>query len=72
MKCRKCGTDTTRRTHEGPKRGKTHVVRLVFLLRGVWLDVYAARRRAPCRCRHCRGLAGPDSDRCLPSPGRRG
>jgi hypothetical protein len=23
MKCRKCGTDTTRRTHEGPKRGKT-------------------------------------------------
>ena len=21
--CRKCGTDTTRRTHEGPKRGKT-------------------------------------------------
>ena len=23
MKCRKCGTDTTRRTHDGPKRGKT-------------------------------------------------
>ena len=23
VKCRKCGTDTTRRTHEGPKRGKT-------------------------------------------------
>ena len=23
MKCRKCGANTTRRTHDGPKRGKT-------------------------------------------------
>jgi predicted RNA-binding Zn-ribbon protein involved in translation (DUF1610 family) len=23
MKCRKCGTNTTRRTHDGPKRGKS-------------------------------------------------
>ena len=22
MKCKKCGTDTTRRTHDGPKPGK--------------------------------------------------
>jgi hypothetical protein len=23
LKCKKCGTDTTRKTHDAPKRGKT-------------------------------------------------
>src|ERR1035438_888569 len=55
-----------------PEGGEDDVVCLVFLLRFLWLVVHAEGCRAPCRCRHCRGLAGPDSDRGLPSPGRRG